>query len=80
MKYEMMKVFDCSDMPDNVRKEFFENSYVGNDCYIGRDVYASTLVDDEGNTIESEEHTIVDAWLLENGATDGEYVIVKHSW
>lgn len=77
----MMKVFDSYDMPDDVRTFFFESNYQGNDCYVGHEVNAATWYNEEnGCTIPSEEHNIVDAWLLENGAQDSEYVLINHSW
>lgn len=30
----MMKVFDCQDMPDDVRSEFMGWACQGNDCYV----------------------------------------------
>ncbi len=31
---KMMKVFDCQDMPDDVRSEFMGWACQGNDCYV----------------------------------------------
>lgn len=65
---KLMKVFDCQDMPDNVRKEFF-GAYddKGNDCYV--DWY-----------LDCEVSTLVDDWVIENGATMDEHVIIRHWW
>lgn len=76
-----MKVFDCQDMPDDVRTYLFESSYQGNDCYVSQEVFGPTYFDEDSNTdIECEEYNIVCQWLLDNGATIGEYVIISHWW
>lgn len=64
---KLMKVFDCQDMPDHVRKQFFEISEKGNDCYV--DWY-----------LDSELSTLVDGWVLDNGAMPDEHVIIRHWW
>lgn len=85
MKYDMMKVFDCQDMPDDVREKFFGlcsgGNGVGNDCYISHWV-APTMVTraSTGETEVDEDHTIVDDWLLANGACEHEHVIIQHWW
>jgi len=69
--FKVMKVFDAFNMDDAAQELFFE-SHRGksNDCYMDHDV----------ENVESDEHTLVDAWLLANGATAGEEVIIKHSY
>ena len=56
----------------------------GNDCYIRREVMPETYLDEAADGTETEvpcdEHTILDAWLLENGARVGEYVLINHWW
>jgi hypothetical protein len=67
MKYKLMKVFDCQDMPDDVRKDFFDA------CELCNDVCTQWFI---GYCSES-----VNRWLLENGATEeDEKVIIKHWW
>lgn len=68
-KYTYAKVFDPDDMPNEVRKHFFDHSEKGNDCYVSHWVY------DEG-----EGTSILDQWLLQNGCENGEVVIIEHSW
>lgn len=63
---KLMQVFDCQDMPDNVRKEFYESYEQGNDVYVSwhRDYM---------------ENEVVEQWLVENGATDRQ-VLINHWW
>ncbi len=80
--YVRQKVFDCQKMPADIKKFVFDHyEDMSNDCYAEREVLASEYYDedDEGHEvlITCEDHTILDAWLLENGANVGEYVIIK---
>jgi len=59
------EIFDCQDMPDDIRSKFFGESEASNDCYIDYWVEAGDTVGD---------------WLIEEGAEDGEQVIIKHWW
>jgi len=62
-----MKVFDCQDMPADVRKEFFDNSEANqNDCYVSFDT--------------EERECSVTKWLMENGAEKDEEVLINHWW
>lgn len=74
-----MKVFDCQDMPDNVRKVFFEENCYSNDCAIVYDVEPVSYVDDLGEE-SNVYHTVVDTWLIANGATENETIVIKHWW
>jgi hypothetical protein len=79
--YEMRKVFDCQNMPNDVRTKFFvEMCECSNDCYVSWWPQTATFVDDDGTTQPNEDHTIVDAWLLDNGAEPDECVLVQHWW
>lgn len=84
MKYEMKKVFDCQDMPPDVRTYFFELHEASNDTYVSHEVFAPTFLDEADDGTEQilpcEDYSIVDAWLLENGAFVGEYVLINHWW
>lgn len=40
-KFKLMKVFDCDDMPPDVKKKFFKNTEKGNDCYVDWPVHES---------------------------------------
>ena len=63
----IMKVFDCQDMPEKLRKEFFAYFEKGNDTFI------------EWQLGEMPEVAIND-WLLEHGAEKDEEVLVRHWW
>lgn len=73
-----MKVFDCQDMPDNVREVFFEHcssgNSVSNDCYV--DWYSDTFYDEE----YCEKIHVVTSWLISQGATKDEHVLIRHWW
>ena len=71
--FKLMKVFDCQDMPDNLKKifmSFWDN--VGNDC--AKEWY---MHDSDPPEPESDK---IDTWLMENGAEFGEHVMIKHWW
>lgn len=72
-KYKIMKVFDCQDMPYNVKKQFFDYSEKENDVYVEWKVNSDYH-------LEGLEPKLVWNWLLENGAVDQEVVIVQHWW
>lgn len=79
-KFEMLKVFDCQDMPDDVRQVFFEMCEQGNNCYVAWWPCEATYLDDNDVRTDNPDHSKVDQWLLENGANPDEKVIVRHSW
>ena len=65
---KLMKVFDCQDMPDDIRDDFF-NHFEG----VGNDVYIDTYVCDIN------EHSFM-KWLIDNGAEENEKVLINHWW
>lgn len=76
MNYKTLKIFDCQDMPKEVKQHFFEiyrYSGVGNYCYVDYNVADSIWGEDEGYS-----YKLVDEWLIENGAEKTESVIIKH--
>jgi hypothetical protein len=83
MKY--MQVFDCQDMPADVKENFYrQTEEYGNDCYIR--VYLKDFKNMSG--IEYKEEYGYDGtdggalylkWLVENGATD-DVVLVNLWW
>lgn len=78
--FKTQKVFDCQEMPDDVREVFFSGKYQGNDCYVSHEVFQEHYLDDNDQVQVSEEFSIVDNWLLDNGAFPGEYVLISHWW
>lgn len=90
-----MKVYDCRDMPEEVKKKFFERSSKGNDCYVKmycylewkplsevkneKNIIYSETMDKEIYTIERGDDIISD-WLYDNKAEIWEEVIIKHWW
>lgn len=86
-KYKMIKVFDCQDMPDDLRKKFFDYSEsVGNDCYITwyMDEYFYDLEARETDG-ELEEYEIISneisEWFTSNGANfKDKEILIKHWW
>jgi hypothetical protein len=64
--YKTMKVFDCQNMPEDVKASFFEATEGSdNDCYLFW-YWAS--------------HANVDKWLVDNGAKRGSEVLISHWW
>lgn len=64
MAFKRLKVFDCQDMPAEVKREFFAATYVGNDCYVSWAWHVDS----------------VNAWLIENGAKENEELLINHWW
>lgn len=74
--FRLMKVFDCQQMPQEVRDALFKVSNVGNDCAI--EWYLDK--DDEDYEL-LEETKVVQNWLLQNGASyEDDSVMIKHWW
>jgi hypothetical protein len=82
-KYKTLKVFDCQDMPEDVRKTFFDYVESGNDCYIDWDIASMAWTDEALAGAQ-----LIDNWLIANGAegpssspdgdVPGECVLIKH--
>lgn len=65
-----MKVFDCINMPSDVRKALFDTEMARcNDVCIEYDIYESM-----------EQDKLLCDWLIENGAKEEETVIIKWRW
>lgn len=81
-RHRMMKVFDCQDMPDDIKEHFWDvyrGVMMGNDCYVDWTINAAKDL--------SEGELAVDGWLIANGAEgprnedrEGEHVLVRHWW
>lgn len=57
--------YDCQDMPDDVRSEFFDGHHAGNDCHVTHYVQEGTLVGDfliDELDCEHEDEVIVKHW------------------
>jgi len=65
--FKIMKVFDCQDMPKEIRKALFDYFERANDTYI------------EWQLGEMPEGPITD-WLLAHGAEKDEEVLVQYWW
>jgi hypothetical protein len=81
--FKLMKVFDCQEMPDDVREAFFSNTegMYSNDCYINYWIAECPEIDYEDN----DPHKVVDMWLKQfplspSEASGEEPVIIKHWW
>lgn len=72
MSFKLMKVFDCQDMPNDIKKIFFE-LYTDR----GNDVYIKHALGDDNSY---EEYKRVDGWLIENKATLDENVLINYWW
>ena len=75
---KLMKVFDCQDMPDQVWESFFDIfcNNAGNDCYVDYTVGVPTC---EADTLSCRETALTD-WLVSQGATPLEHVLIRHWW
>jgi hypothetical protein len=67
-KYKLLKVFDCQDMPDNIRRQFFDET----DHAHGNDVYIDFVLEDEDNSVVK--------WFRKHGADTEDEVVVKRWW
>lgn len=67
-RYELVKLFDCQKMPEDVKKNFFEMAMAGQNDSI------------EEWTLDTEPTDITDLWLIANGAEAGEVVYIYHWW
>lgn len=71
---ENYKVFDCQEMPSDIREKFFSTTEgKSNDCYV------NWWVDiDPGHY--GDKHVEISKWLIKDGAEDGDKVLIKHWW
>lgn len=75
---KVMQVFDCTDMPDKVRQQFYDWASNGNS--VGNDCYVDFWIDDyQGEEVDEYSPKLVVEWLKQNGATDS-HVLIKHWW
>lgn len=95
MKYETLKVFDCQDMPEDVKAALFEHE---REALMGRnnDSYIPWGIADENFDDENDPWALrkkkIDAWLISSGARGptsddpdsddycGEEVLIKYWW
>ena len=83
-KIEIMKVFDCQDMTEDLRHSFFDMYEKGNDVYVIWTIETSGINDLSEDFGEDTKET--DQWLIDNGAEsaspgkDGETVLIQHWW
>lgn len=68
--YQIMKVFDCQDMPDEICSSFLESWDKCNDCALAIDMRFAG----------SDGYLDWEQWLLDNGVKEDETVIVKYWW
>ena len=80
---KIMKVFNCQDMPEEIKRIFFElNLGTGNDCYVQWNPELHMEAEDEFG-IEDEivkKYKIVQKWLIDNGSAEDEEVLINHWW
>jgi len=73
-KFETKKVFDCQDMPEELRRKFFDMwDNKGNDSFVEWTIGDSFYEADDPSLL-------IEDWLLANGAADGEEVVIKYWW
>lgn len=76
---ELMQVYDCYEMPFDVREAFFESaSGYSNDCYISWWIEPEEA-DDEDGLVNAVYHPVT-KWLMDQGAVFGSRVLISHSW
>lgn len=76
MRYEIKKVFDCQDMSVDLRKTFFDMyDTKGNDTYVNFCI-------EEGLEPEcyGESGVKIAKWLVDNGASKDDEVLISHWW
>jgi hypothetical protein len=91
--FKMMKVFECMDMPDNIRKILFKltEHIGGNDCYVMYTIHNEDFSQLDMNKPDNikwvSDKNALDNWFIENGAnsakdenSEGEDIIVSRWW
>lgn len=83
--FTLQKVFDCQDMPDDIKEIFFNQNECGNDCLVYYTVnWLKQAIEEDGTEshdcydLSNEEK--LDNWLIENGALNNELIIISHWW
>ena len=82
-KYKLKKVFDCQDMPEDLKLRFFKWCEQGNDSFTYWEVHGWDYgqLDEEDLIVKD-----IDEWLVANGAEAGtetecgETVLILHWW
>ncbi len=69
--FKLVKMIDCQEMPEDIKHAYFEVTRgESNDCYLnwfwGFD--------------STEHYKKIDDWLLENGLTQKDNIVIKHWW
>jgi hypothetical protein len=81
----LQKVFDCQDMPDDIKEIFFNQNECGNDCLVYYTVnWLKQAIEEDGtespDCYDSSNEEKLDNWLIENGALNNELIIISHWW
>ena len=94
-KMTTAKVFDCQEMPENIRKIFFDRyGRSANDVFVSVWVLEAGKPESEdtgteiigeymtslGRYIKNRGDYPVQDWLFDNGANESEEVLVRHWW
>lgn len=80
--FKTMKVFDCQDMPKDVKEAFLKytrsGGHTANDCYVElqRDKEAVSYYKRNKHS----DFLLVHRWLTNNGAKEHEDVIIGFNW
>jgi hypothetical protein len=83
MAFELTKVFTTEDMPKALRERYHKNELIvqGNYSYypicVGETDY---LVESWGDTEYDTLMVAIENWLRQQGAVDGDNVLIEHSW
>lgn len=86
--FTLLKVFDCQDMPNDIKEIFFNQNECGNDCLVYYTVnwFKQAIEEDEEDGTKSPDcyalsnEEKLDNWLIENGALNNERIIISHWW
>jgi len=91
MSFKTLKVFDCQEMPPEVRRMWFDHHHDAmvhtyNGSYLGWTI-ADEIFDEETPAEWAQRKTEIDAWLISQGAEappnedeSGEEVLVHYHW
>lgn len=73
--YKTMKVFDCEDMPDKIRKVFFSKKENFEDHS-----YSSHYVSDPLPDKTNHDDNLINDWFVNNGSKRKELVLIYLKW